>query len=142
MANPYEPTAHTAFDDTARSTNDCPVCRLSVNRLRLAVPLLKCPHCSTRLFLRLPFPIAASWVVVMLALVFAAYRWLSADPIRFLNHIWIVGLLPAPLAIACIAPVMLAFGRPCANNGFRNLTQDEIQSRRHVYLRNQDGGEP
>lgn len=142
MANPYEPTTQTSCDIAAQSSNDCPVCQLSVSRFRLAVPLLRCPQCGTRLLLRLPLPIAASWVVVMLALLFAVYRWLSSDPIRLFDHIWLVGLLPAPLVLACIAPVVLTFGRPCANNGFRNLTQDEIQSRRYAYLRDQDGGEP
>lgn len=76
----------------------------------------------------------------MLALVFAMYRWLSADPIRFLDNIWLASLLPAPLVLACTGLIMLAFGRPCANNGFRNLRHDEIEGRRHDYLRLQDRG--
>ena len=140
MANPYHPVTEATSDSIALGRNDCPVCRSTVNRFRLAVPLLKCPRCGTRLFLRLPIPIAASWLAVMLALLFVTYRWFSADPMRLLDHVWLVSLLPAPLVLVSLIPFMLAFGRPCANNGLRNLTHDEIEGRRNNFLRLQNGG--
>ena len=140
MVNPYIPASESLSEGATGSRWDCPVCRQPVNRLRLAIPLLKCPHCRTRLCLRLPIPIKSVWLAAMLALVFFAYRWLSADPTRIIDHIWWLGLLPLPFVLMCITPVLLAFGIPCANNGFRNLTTDEIEGRRHEYLRSQTVG--
>ena len=94
MVNPYIPASESLSEGATGSRWDCPVCRQPVNRLRLAIPLLKCPHCRTRLCLRLPIPIKSVWLAAMLALVFFAYRWLSADPTRIIDHIWWLGLLP------------------------------------------------